>query len=306
MHKLISIWRAMFLFVIIALASPAFGTTTTLNFDTISNNQPLTTQYESIGVVASGGGIVLNSSFTFWDPAQSPPNLLYASTSTVTFTLNSAMLNNVQSMSVYVAQSSTTVPVVITAFDTSGNVVAQTSVPANASSWVQYSLMSAGNAVAKVQFVGQAGNYGIDTLSFNSGIPLASYNAAVYLAPKLASFAATETFTLGANSPPLNPATQPLTLNVGTLNISLPGGSFETDGPPRLSTYVYRGTVNNVDLYVSIRPTRTSRSYELFVLGTRYAFQTGLSTIPISITIDNNSGNANVVPRYVPVVPYSP
>lgn len=75
---------------------------------------------------------------------------------------------------------------------------------------------------------------------------------------------------------------------------------------PRTNADVYRGKVNNVDRYVWISQTGSSQSYLLFVLGAGYAFQNRLSTVPVTLTIDSNSGNVNAAPHYLTVVPVSP
>ena len=117
---------------------------------------------------------------------------------------------------------------------------------------------------------------------------------------------ATETFTLGATSTGINPSTQPVILKFGNLTLTIPAGSFLNDQPPRGSAYVFQGTVNGGTLYVSITPTKTPNTYQLFALGSGYALPTGLSTMPVSLSIGDNDGSTNVTPNYVNHVPMSP
>jgi DNA-binding beta-propeller fold protein YncE len=131
----------------------------------------------------------------------------------------------------------------------------------------------------------------------------AKFAATLYLATKQSAFAASETFTLGANSTGINPSAQAVTLTIGALTLNLPAGSFVPDDSPRKG-YVYRGTVNGVNLFVSISPTRTPQTYQLFGIG-GYAFPSGVSVMPVGLTIGGNSGSVNVTPHYVTLAPTS-
>jgi len=76
--------------------------------------------------------------------------------------------------------------------------------------------------------------------------------------------------------------------------------------PPRSNSYVYQGAVNGGTLYVSITPTKTANTYQLFALGAGYTFPAGLTTIPVALSIGDNDGQTNVTPNFVPRVPTSP
>ena len=136
-------------------------------------------------------------------------------------------------------------------------------------------------------------------------VPFANYSATLYLAPKLSELSATEKFTLAANGS-IDPSTQPVNLKFGALDLSIPAGSFVRDQPPRTGSYVYQGTIDGVNVYVSISPTGKLNTYQLFALGSGYAVPTGLTTVQVALTIGKNTGSINVTPNYGPKVPVSP
>ena len=283
-------------------AAPGVWATTTLTFDDVPTGF-LTTQYQSLGVTASGVTVV----YAFYTPwvANTSPNIAVAGTGLMTFNLDPTVIGNVQSISAYVGPITTTT---ISAYDASGALVGQTVLPASPSNYnlTPASVTSSGNPIMSVQIQGGASGYAIDTLTFATDVSFAKYSATVYLAPKVSYFSATETFTLGATSTGINPSTQPVILKFGNLTLTIPAGSFLNDQPPRGSAYVFQGTVNGGTLYVSITPTKTPNTYQLFALGSGYALPTGLSTMPVSLSIGDNDGSTNVTPNYVNHVPMSP
>jgi hypothetical protein len=302
MHRrLISLLGAVLL-VMGLVATPgarAQATTTTLSFNGIANGTLLTTQDQSLGVTASGVTIV-NVNSTLWTNPYGT-NIAEAQSGVMTFTLNSAILGNVQTVSTYISEST---GVTLSAYDASNNLVGQaalTEAVANA----ELSVTTSGNPIATVQISGAGSAYGVDELIFSSAVPFAKFDATLYIATKLSAFAASETFTLGATSTGITPPTQAVTLTIGALTLSLPAGSFVADRSPRLG-YVYRGTTNGVDLFVDIYPTSAPQSYGLFVLAGGYAFPGGVSSMPVAVTIGGNSGSVSVTPHYVSLPPTSP
>jgi len=294
-----SLLSVLFPLVAMATAPSALAQTTTISFNDIPSNSSVTTQFQNVGVLMSGV-TVINQTVTFFTNPYGT-NVALAESGLMTITLNPSIIGSVQSVSGFLSGAN----VIISAYDASNLLVGQTVVASGVSNQL-FSITSSGNPITTVQIQGAPSAYAVDLVRFVSNTPFAKFGVTLYLAPKLSAFAATETFTLGANSAALNPATQAVTLNIGALSINLPAGSFNSDNLPRTTAYVYRGKVNNVDLYVLISPTGSSQSYLLFVLGGGYAFQNGLSTVPVTLTIGNNSGTVNVAPHYVPVVPVSP
>jgi len=302
----------------LAMAAPlrADAKTTTLNFDTtpdgtaIPSNTLLTDQYQSIGVLAvirSQTGVVetrvevIDAASNFLD-VMSKPNVAYSSDGLMTFTLNAALTGNVRTVSAYIEGGHGTG---IYAYDASGTLVGQTVLPVD-THMALFSVTSSGSPITTVLIQGSPSSFYVDNLSVVSDVSFAKYAASVYLAPKVAYFSASESFMLGATSTGLNLSTQAVTLTFGSLTLTIPAGSFVKDMPPRTNSYVYQGTVNGGTLYVSITPTKTANSYQLFALGAGYTFPTGLSMMPVDLNIGDNDGHTNTTPNYVPRVPTSP
>ncbi|WP_224102187.1 hypothetical protein [Paraburkholderia caribensis] len=283
------------------------ATTTTLNFDTapdgsvIQSGTSISSQYQTVGVTVSGA--TADNASLEAQRANTAPNIAFAPTGMMTFTLNPAITGNVQSVSAYITAG---LGVSIYAYDASGSLVGQTL----ASDGVELSLTSvtsSGNPITTVQIHDGGYTFFVDTLKFTTAdLPFSRFGAALYLAPKVSAFAVAETFTLGERSAALNPTTQKVTLRIGALTLNLPAGSFAEDGPPRKGSYVFRGAANGVNLYVSISPTRVPKTYLLFAIGAGYIFQSGLTSMPVGLNIGENAGNLEVKPNYVPQPPSSP
>ncbi|MBS6362588.1 hypothetical protein [Burkholderia sp.] len=303
MRKLIlSLLGSLALPMALAVPPVAHATTTVINFDDIASGTDVTTQYENVGVLASGVTALdqLGNSFS----AYTPPNVGVAYGGLMTFTLNQAITGNVRTVSAYVLGAA---GVGIYAYDAGNVLVGQAILPAGSGqTWPPLSVTSSGNPITKVLIHDGGGAFVVDNLSFISDVPFAKYAASVYLAPKVAYFSALESFTLGAGSTGLNLSTQPVSLTFGSLTLNIPAGAFVKDTPPRKNSYVYQGALNGGTLYVSITPTKTANTYQLFALGAGYVFPTSLSTMPVALAIGDNDGQTNVTPNYVPHVPTSP
>lgn len=308
MRKLIfSSLGKLLLLLALAVSPNADATTTTLNFDTtpdgtaIPDSTAITNQYLSMGVLASGVYATFAAQWGF-APA-SRPNFAFSPQwpGLMTFTLNPAITGNVRTVSAYIVGVAGTG---LYAYDASGTLVGQIVLPDFAQQL--FSVTSSGNPITTVQIQGPSSSFFVDNVSFISDVPFAKYAASVYLAPKVSYFSASEILTLGAGSTGLNLSTQPVSLTFGSLTLNIPAGAFTKDMPPRSNSYVYQGAVNSGTLYVSITPTKTANTYQLFALGAGYTFPAGLTTMPVALSIGDNDGQTNVTPNFVPRVPTSP
>lgn len=299
-RHLLSIFSVLTLAMGLLFAPAAPAATTAISFNSLAPNTPATTQFQSLGVTISGAYVYSTASTVWTNPYGE--NILEAPSGLMTFTLNPTIIGSVQSVSAYLSTGTTTAS--ISAYDASSNLVGQVAVPANANSQL-FSVTSSGSPISAVQISGSGSAYAVEEIAFNSSVAFAKYSASVYIATRLSAFAASETFTLGANSTGITPPSQAVSLTIGALTINLPAGSFVQDQPPRKG-YVYRGKVNGVNLFVDIYPTNAAQSYGLFVLGDDYAFLGGLSSMPVAVSIGNNSGSTTVTPHYVSLPPTSP
>lgn len=176
MHKfLLSMLSALALTMGLAAAPSALATTTTLNFDTASDgtpiggpggyiSTPITTQYQSVGVTATGGTSSVYGAFSPWT-ANTPPNLAYSLSGWMFFTLNPIITGNVKVVSAYVSALGTNVT--ISAYDASNTLVGQAVAPANSNNLL-VSVTSSGPPIVSVQIYGLGDNYAIDTLTFST------------------------------------------------------------------------------------------------------------------------------------------
>ena len=130
-------------------------------------------------------------------------------------------------------------------------------------------------------------------------VPFFAFSAQLQLASgKISGFNVDARFILGNGSDGIQPLTDAVTLTVGSYTVTLPAGSFHQVHFGPYSDYAYVGTVNKVLLDMQIVPLG----------GTGYAFQAAATnvissrstiSVPITLTIGNDSGNTTVAPTVV-------
>jgi hypothetical protein len=143
-------------------APNALASTVTLDFDAFPDGTIITNQYLPLGVMVSGV-TNLNGLNTSW-PANTAPNIAYAPTGLMTFTLDPLILGNIQSVSAYVSGDFS---VGIYAYDDLNNLVAQALTP-GASNNLFLLAASSGNPIRSVKIHDGGSTFSIDTLSFVS------------------------------------------------------------------------------------------------------------------------------------------
>ncbi|MGB8898144.1 MAG: hypothetical protein WCC90_02310 [Methylocella sp.] len=105
-------------------------------------------------------------------------------------------------------------------------------------------------------------------------------------------------FTLGSASNGINPAAEPVTLQIGTFAVTIPSGSFTGEG---FGPFYFAGTITGVALDVVIAPEGTKR-YALRA-GTRNASLSGtVNPVPVTLTIGNNRGTPSVTAAFLPAL----
>lgn len=140
------------------------GTTTTLNFDTLGDEVPITNQYQGQGVVANGANGV-NAIFLGF-PSHSGTQVAYSSGGLMSFSLS---IPDVRTVSAYLTGP---VDVGIFAYDASNNLVGQALLPANAPANTLLSVTSHGLAIAKVEVHDGGASFAIDDVSFTTSTGL--------------------------------------------------------------------------------------------------------------------------------------
>ena len=128
---------------------------------------------------------------------------------------------------------------------------------------------------------------------FVPGTPFAAFGAKLVIqfgkTPDQDFFEMGSSFTLGSASIGINPAAEPVTLQIGTFAVTIPLGSFTGKG---FGPFYFAGTINGVALDVVIAPEGTKR-YALRA-GTRNANLTGtVNPVPVTLSIGDDSGTAS-------------
>jgi hypothetical protein len=101
------------------------------------------------------------------------------------------------------------------------------------------------------------------------------------------------TLTLGPPSKGINPLNEPVTLKVGTYNVTLPAGSFKLLKKGR---YAYQGTINGVSLQVQIVPLGGS-SYQ-FKAEAMPVTLARSNPVTVTITIGDDTGTKAVTASF--------
>jgi hypothetical protein len=159
--------------VLIALlgigAQGASAATTTLTFDEFPDGTALTTEYQGLGVTVTGT-IASIGILAPW-PENTSPNVAFSPVGLMTFTLDPAILGNIQSVSAYISGSAS---VGIYAYDAQNALVGQAITP-GATNNMLLTVTSSGNPISRVSIHDGGSNFVIDTLSFMTDLPVVSY-----------------------------------------------------------------------------------------------------------------------------------
>lgn len=146
--------------VLSAGAAPsAFAGSTTLSFNGITSGYPLTTQFQSEGVTASGATIYSTAITNWTNPYGN--NVAAAPTGLMTFTFNSSVTGNINSVSTYLSGNA---GVGLYAYDASGTLLAQSVLSAAASS--QAISVTSSTPIASVAIHDNGTTFAIDNLTF--------------------------------------------------------------------------------------------------------------------------------------------
>jgi hypothetical protein len=150
-----------------------------------------------------------------------------------------------------------------------------------------------GNPVAKDQR-GDARPQGkgcdIGAYELIQAVPFTSFQAGLIIfTGKTDGYGLTAEFTLNAASSPINPATDAITLQVASYNVTIPAGSLKHLGSWTNAPYAYEGIINGATTGVIVTPLG----------GNRYGFAAGgypvdvseaANPVTVKLTIGNNSG----------------
>ncbi len=149
--------------LLLALGSPlvAAAATTTLTFDEFSQGTSLTTQYQSLGVTASGASILVAAFGPF--PAASGANIAASQGGFMSFSFDPLIAGNIATVSAYVSGDTGTG---IFAYDSNGFLLGQSVLPVGAPYNTLLSVTSSGAPIAMVTIHDGGGSFGVDNFSF--------------------------------------------------------------------------------------------------------------------------------------------
>jgi hypothetical protein len=124
--------------------------------------------------------------------------------------------------------------------------------------------------------------------------PFASFKADVDLDIEDSEFELIFDFTLGPGSNGIDPATEPVVVDVkggkSAFSITIPAGSFKKD---RSGQFAYQGTMNRVRLLASLRPARNG-AFHLEMEGDRVNLKGVANPVSVSLAIGDDAGTAVV------------
>jgi hypothetical protein len=160
-RQLRSVLGTLALLFSLGAAQSALATVTVLTFDELSDGTILTTQYGSLGVTAAGVTII--DSLFVGAPPISAPNFAYAHTGLMTFSLNSAIMGDIYTVSSYVIGPTNTG---VYAYDNLNNLLGQIVLAPGSPANTLLSFTSSGNSIARLEIHDGGSSFFIDNLTF--------------------------------------------------------------------------------------------------------------------------------------------
>ena len=123
---------------------------------------------------------------------------------------------------------------------------------------------------------------------FTSNVPFESFDASkleITLGPP-SSFQMNGSFVLGGTSDGIDPVTEPVTLQIGSLSLTIPAGSFQQQ---KNGNYAFSGVVDGVTLNVEIKYLGAN-AYSFKVEGSSPKALSIANPVAVTLTIGNDTG----------------
>ncbi len=125
-------------------------------------------------------------------------------------------------------------------------------------------------------------------------VPFSSFSA--YLAidtGRHPGFVLTSLFTLGSASAGLNPATEPMTLQIANYTLTLPAGSFHRLWNASNAPYGYEGTVNGATVALGLVPLGNN-TFSFDAAGSPVTFPGIKNPVTVTLTFGTDTGTTSV------------
>lgn len=138
--------------------------------------------------------------------------------------------------------------------------------------------------------------------TFTFGLAIANLNApfASFPAPTPSSpanvnkISLSGSLSLGANSPGLDFAHQPMTLTVGGFSLLFPAGTVTQVGNGPQQHFTFTGTLNGLSVIFDLIGNSPNFSYSATIQGKNVKAQVGPNPVTVSLAIGTNSGSSTV------------
>jgi len=125
-------------------------------------------------------------------------------------------------------------------------------------------------------------------------VPFCDFNASLAIDEgRKPGFVLTSTFTLGSASTGLNPATEPMTLQIAKYTLTLLAGSFHQLWNAPNAPYGYEGTVNGATVVLGLIPLGKN-TFAFDAAGSPVTFPGIKNPVTVTLTFGTDTGTANV------------
>jgi hypothetical protein len=128
-------------------------------------------------------------------------------------------------------------------------------------------------------------------------VQFASFSSSLALiyARNGAQFTSNSSITLAPTAQAFNPATDVVSLRIGTATVSIPANSFRPTGT---GAFAFSGVVNGVTVNATLQP-QGANAYRLVANGSPLAVGSVVNPVPVAVRIGNNTGTAAVAAQIV-------
>jgi hypothetical protein len=124
------------------------------------------------------------------------------------------------------------------------------------------------------------------TLPGAVAVPFADFEPLTIIDLPLHALAVAGTFTLGGASNGIAPRTEPITLQVAAFSMTIPGGSFLSNG---FGGFQFKGIVNGVNIVMTIQPV-FGKTYALAAVVWNDGLSAAANPVTVKLTIGDDAG----------------
>jgi hypothetical protein len=101
-------------------------------------------------------------------------------------------------------------------------------------------------------------------------------------------------FKPGSDSDGIDFGTEPVSLSIGTISVTIPAGSFKNR---RRGLYTFDGSIQNIALAVAVWRSEGGRRYTFQTLARELPSSVLANPVTVALTIGNDGGTTTAIPR---------